>query len=385
MHQVLLHFGEISLKGKNKHEFVDVLISSIKTLARYHNIESLKIKALRNGIILTSEDSKQNLHYMLSHLYGIANYYFIETTSSQLEEILSKAEELIEEAKKRGTKTLSIQTKRSDKGFPLTSPQINKQIGDIITQQDLEVDYKNGEETLFIKIGKKETHLSLKKYKALGGLPNGSTGKALCLLSGGIDSPVAANLMMKRGMHVDYLHFHAFANNELVKQSKIQETIEKLNQYQGKAKLYTLPTSLFEMYAGNIRYNNYEVILFKHFIFHFAQILAKEQGYDAIITGDSLAQVASQTTKNITTTTTGITTPIFRPLLSYDKEEIVQKSRDFDLFDIAVKQYKDCCSLLAKKPTTSSNYEKLKILLKDCDFEEILTQSKKEMDEFKIF
>lgn len=385
MHDVLLHFGEIGIKGKNKYTFIQELVISIKKLVRKHNIGETKIKVLRDRIKLTINDSKENIDLMLSHLYGIANYYYIQTCNSDIDSILNIATKLIEEAKKDGIKSLSITTKRSDKKFPFESPQINQQIGEIMNSKGIKVDYKNGDETLFVKITKKESYLSLKRYQGLGGLPVNSTGKALCLLSGGIDSPVAANLMMKRGVHVDYLHFHALASNELVEQSKIKKTIEQLNNFQGKAKLYTLPTNVFEMYAGKIRYSNYEVILFKHFILKYAEKLAYDLGYDALITGDNLAQVASQTMKNLTTTSYGIKIPILRPLIAYDKEEIIQKAHSIKTYKLAIQEYKDCCSLLAKKPTTVSKYEKLKIILEDINFNEILEQSRREMSEISTF
>ena len=386
MYEVLLQFGEISIKGKNKFDFVRQLTINIKILARKHNISLSEILVKRDRILVKIEGSKEEIISMFKKMPGISSFYFVQTIPSNYEDIKTCVADLLSQTNfNENSFVLSIKTQRSDKSFPLTSPQINANIASFAKKKGIPVDLKFGDKTLYIKITSTKTYISFEKYVGLDGLPIRSTGKVLCLLSGGIDSPVAAYTMMKRGLHIDYLHVHALRSNQEVLNSPLKETIEQLNLYQGKAKLYTLPNHFFEFSLNSLRYKNYEVVIFKHFLLHLAQKIAQEKGYDAILTGDSLAQVASQTLDNMTTTSQGITTTLLRPLISYNKEEIITLGKNIGTYDFSIQKYKDCCSLLSKKPTTKASKEKFETVLEDINLSAIIEESKKEMEKFSIY
>lgn len=385
MEQVLLQFGEISLKGKNKYDFIKQLTINIKILSRKHKLNLKHIQVTRDRTIVSIESPREQIISMFEKLPGISSFYFVETLPSTYEDIENHVKKLLLNISSDTPFSLSIKTQRSDKSFPLTSPQINAKLATIAQSNGITVDLRNGTKTLYVKITAKKTYISFEKYKGLDGLPVRSTGKVLCLLSGGIDSPVAAFSMMRRGIHVDYLHLHALSSNKEVLNSPIKTTVDQLNAFQGKSKLYTLGSQFFEMSSASLRYKNYEVILFKYFLLQLAQDIAREKGYDAILTGDSLAQVASQTLQNMTITSQGITTTLLRPLVSYNKEEIIELAKTIGTYESSIEKYKDCCSLLSKKPITSASKEKFDIVLQDTDILAIVEQSKKEMESYSIY
>jgi len=223
------------------------------------------------------------------------------------------------------------------------------------------------------------------KIKGLGGLPIDAKKKILCLLSGGIDSPVAATQLMKRGCRVDFLHIHSFVKNEFVLKSKIKDIIGKLNNYGYKSRLFLMPYSFYELgTAGKIE-DRFELIFFKHYIFKLAEKLANHYEYDAICSGDSLNQVASQTLENLKCVSYNVNLPIFRPLLSFDKNEIIEIARKIGTYEISNIEYKDCCSISAKNPYTQCNLDKFKEKVLDkIDMDELLEKSMEEITSYMI-
>jgi len=342
------------------------------------------IKREGASFVCTFSGKKELVVKSLKHVFGIKQFLFVKTISKDLDEIQKEVRNSLRKIKESDTETVSFQTKRSDKNFPLTSPNLNEKLGEIANNEGLKVDYSNKKNIIYIKIGEKSTYVSSEKIGAHGGLPVGTAGKVLVLLSGGIDSPVAAWSLMKRGVSCDFLHIHNFRKNEDVLLSKIPKTIEMLNNYQFKSTLYVSPYNPFEFTVmGNIP-PKYELVLFKNYILNLAQEIAKKNGYLAIANGDSLAQVASQTLENINTAQYGIKLPVFRPLISSDKEDIVYIAKKIGTYDLSIKDYKDCCSLVSKNPATKTKREKLKEILGNIDLEKLLEQSLAQITKFNI-
>lgn len=214
-----------------------------------------------------------------------------------------------------------------------------------------------------------------KKYDGLSGLPVGSSGKVLVLLSGGIDSPVAAWLMMKRGCRVDYLHVHPFAKNIQAEESKMKRIADVLDNYQFTSKLHLVPYTNYEIETMGKIPQKYELVFFKHYLVRLAERFCDEHGYDAIVLGDSLGQVASQTIENIKATSLGVQHVVFRPLIGYNKEDIIQLAKQIRTYELSIEEYKDCCSILTEHPETRTKIEDFEHVLQKVDMNRLIESS----------
>lgn len=384
MHTILVNYSEIILKGKNRPYFERALKENIRKSADRTEVQLEAIKRDGASFICTFFGDKELVIKSLKYVFGIKQFLFVKTMSKELDKILEEMQNSLYKIKKSGAKTVSFNTKRSDKNFPLTSPKLNEKFGEIANNEGLKVDYSDKENIIYIKIGEKSAYISFEKINACGGLPVGTAGKVLVLLSGGIDSPVAAWSLMKRGVHCDFLHIHNFRKNEDVISSKIPETIKMLNNYQFKSTLYISPYIPFELTVMGKVPSKYELVLFKHYILRLAQEIAKKNGYLAIANGDSLAQVASQTLENINATQCNINLPVFRPLLSSDKEDIICTAKKIGTYELSIEKYKDCCSLVSKNPATRSKREKLESLLDNIYLEKLISNELSKIKTFKI-
>lgn len=375
--KILVKYNEIALKGKNKYEFENQLVENIKKSFAYFNVRFKKIEKKHFRIMIISDDEIEKIENALMHVLGIKYLSFITEIERDIEDLKEVAKEIMEEYKKNGVTTISLKTKRSDKNFKYTSVDINKILGDLAKEIGIGIDYKNSKDVIYTEITGKDFLVYSKRVECFGGLPVGSEGKAIALLSGGIDSPVAIWNVMRRGCHVDFIHFHALKDNETVKNSKMIELAKKVNSYQFGAKLHIVPYHHFDIKTMGKIYPRYETIFFKYFIMQYAQKLAKEEGYDAIITGDSMAQVASQTLKNLKLSELNNDVLILRPLITYEKQEIIDLAEKIGTFDISVQSYRDCCSLFVKNPITQGKKEKFDLCFDKIDLNEIIEETKK--------
>jgi len=386
MIKVIVKFAEISLKGKNKSEFINKLKGNIQKSANQQNLEIDSILKEHARIIINYSDKskKEEIIDSLKSVMGIKYFAFMTECEKSVEGILKIAENMIKNFKNNGVKSMSFKTKRSDKQFELNSPELNAKMGTIAIDNGINIDYKNKQDIIYTEIYEKEAYLYSEKISGQGGLPVASSGRVLCLLSGGIDSPVATYKMLKRGVTVDFLHFHTFQKNESVLETKMKSIIQKLNNYQFKASIYCVPYSFYEFTTIGKIPERFELVFFKHYIFKFAEYLAKKYDYSAVVCGDNLNQVASQTLENIKSVSYGINLPIYRPLLTYDKDEIIEIAKTIDTFDLSIEEYKDCCSMSSKNPLTQTKLEKFIEVLENSEIKELIENSFEQMERFLI-
>jgi len=382
--KVIVHYGEISLKGKNFSFFENTLLDNIRASCKKQDLELVSMKKDSKRTICDIKGSNELIIKTLRNVLGVKYFSFVEELPKDIAALKEAASIIMEELTKKGITTVRFETKRSDKSFPQTSVDVHVEYGNIANKLGLKVDYKNASDTIYTEISFKQCYMYREKILGFGGLPVGVTGKVLCLLSGGIDSPVAAWNMMKRGCRVDFLHIHSLADNKAVMDSKIAKTVEILNEYQFNSKLFVLPYSTYEILTQGLVEQKLDLVLFKHYILKLAEKIAVENKYDVIVTGDNLAQVASQTMENLVSTSHGITLPIFRPLLTYDKEEIISLAQKIGTFEISIEEYKDCCSILAKKPATKVRVETLTKALDDVDFNSLISKGLDDIESFEI-
>jgi thiamine biosynthesis protein ThiI len=384
MHTVLINYSEIILKGKNRPHFERALKENIRQSAQRLDVQIKDINREGASFVYKFDGGKKAIIKCLKNVFGIKQFLFTEEIPKELNKILEQVTYSLHAIKESGIKTVSFKTKRSDKTFPLSSPEINEQFGKIANKEGLKVDYSDKENVIYTKIGEKITFVSSEKIDGYGGLPTGTSGRILVLLSGGIDSPVAAWSLMKRGAHCDFLHIHNLRKSEDVLKTKMKKTIETLNNHQFQSTLYTTPYTPFELAVMENTPPKYELVVFKHYILKLAEQLANKYDYLAIANGDSLSQVASQTLENINTAQYDIKLPVLRPLISSNKEEIIYIAEKIGTYELSIEEYKDCCSLVAKHPATKTNRSKLKEALENIDMKKLLKESMSEMEIFKL-
>ncbi len=367
---ILIRFSEIWLKGKNRQDFISQLYKNISYAIKSQSYESFKNERDRFVIYLNNKSDLNAIAEKLKHIPGIEWFAFICIANATIESIISKGSELV------GKNPVKIVAHRAYKQHKFTSSDIVHEF--ISRQNELGITAeKNAKLSLNITVLKDTAMLYTEKIKGVGGLPVGSSGKAVILLSGGIDSPVAAFYAMKRGLEPIYLHFHAFESNDSAMNSKVPEIIRQLGYCQ-HAKAYYAPFYPFQASVLKIP-NKYELVLFKHFMYRIAERIAKNEGAKAIVTGESLGQVASQTLQNLSASQYGIKTLILRPLIAADKAEIISKARDIGTYELSIRQYRDVCSIRARNPSTAVPEKLVAKLYKDCNLSYALRKTEKLM------
>ena len=367
--KVLVHYHEIALKGKNRPFFEQQLMKNIIAASRKENI-AVSCKRDYGRILCETNAEKGIVQDVLSCVFGIQSFAFIEETSSTLSAVVQKAATFLKNVDR--SLTLKFETKRADKQLPFTSVDVNKELGAQAIALGFSLNLKHPDFVLYAELTSKKAYLYSEKILGLGGLPVGCTGKVLVLFSGGIDSAVAAWLMMKRGCQVDFLHFHTFKENKEVLDTKIMALKNRLDLFQESSRLFLVPYHTYELATLGKIPERYNLVLFKHFLLKFAEFLALQKKYLALVTGDSLAQVASQTLENIRSSSYGISLPLFRPLLTYDKQEIIDLAERIGTYKTSIKEYKDCCSIVSKNPATKVSLEKFKKILEDVSVDSLL-------------
>lgn len=281
--------------------------------------------------------------------------------------------------------SIRVETKRADKGYPLSSQRVNEIIGRALVELGCTVDLDNPERTIFIDILRDKALVSCGRIRGPGGLPVGSGGKVLSLLSGGIDSPVASWMMMKRGCSVDFLHMHTSPRKEDVLASKIIELARRVRSYApASATLFLAPYTEFYKATASVE-PSCELVVFRRFLLRLAGAIAAKHGHKGIVTGDSLGQVASQTLDNMLATDEAAGLPVFRPLVAFNKQEIVDLAEKIGTYKASILPYKDCCSLVANRhPSTSVPLEKVKRIEGEIDIQKIVEKTLAETESVEI-
>lgn len=377
MDYIVCHYHEIGIKGKNKNFFERKLLENIRAKIRPENFQW--IKRLPGRIVIKlSENGKnkiEDVQKSLLSVFGISYFGIAVSCPPKIEEIAKTALKILKQNK---GKTFKIETKRSDKKFPLTSPQVNNLVGQYIIKnlKEKKVKLKNPKITCFIEILENIVFIYVEKIKGMGGLPTTTAGNLISLISGGIDSPVASFLMQKRGAHLIFVHFHAYPYTSNASIEKVKKIVEILNQYQLYSKLYLLPLGEIQKEILLKTKPKYRVLLYRRMMLKIAQVLAKKEKAQGIVTGESLGQVASQTLENIKVIENGIDLPIFRPLIGMDKEEIIQMAKKIGTYQISILPHQDCCArFLPKHPATKADLEKIKKEEAKIDLENLIKSS----------
>lgn len=347
---ILLKYGEISLKGLNRPMFEKKLLANVaKALAPLGKFSIRKSQSTVYVEPLGDDIDMQAATERLSKVFGIVNICPAAKCQKTIEDIERTTLECLSQIDLNG-KTFKVEAKREDKQFPMNSPQLCRHMGAVILKntEGLSVDVHNPDILVQIEI-RKEAFIFTQKVSGAGGMPVGTAGRAALLLSGGIDSPVAGWMISKRGVVLDAVHFHSHPYTSDRAKEKVIELAKIMTQYTGPIRLHVVPFTDIQLDIIDKCPKNYLTIIMRRLMMRIAEKIARESGAMALITGESIGQVASQTMESLVVTDNAVDMPVFRPCIGMDKEEIVTISKKIDTYETSILPYEDCCTIFVPK------------------------------------
>lgn len=355
---ILIRYGEISLKGLNKSFFVDMLVKNIKSsLKRIHENKVERIQG--RFIVRVNEENYLEAISRLKKVFGIVSISEAYCVDKDMENIKSISLDIM--SKHQGEYTFKVESRRADKKFEMNSQELSSYIGGYILNNldNIKVDVKSPQRKLYIEIREK-AYVYNEIIPGLGGLPVGCSGIGTLMLSGGIDSPVAGYMMAKRGVSIVGVHFHSYPYTSERAKDKVIELTEILSQYTGKIKLYIVSFTDLQQELLMKCNERLTTILMRRLMMKITEKIANKEGSKALISGESLGQVASQTMESLLATNESVQLPVFRPLIGLDKQEIVDISQRIGTFDTSILPYEDCCTVFVPKhPDTRPSLKKV--------------------------
>lgn len=403
---IIIHYGEIALKGNNRWSFEEKLVDNIKKALGSLPYKSVRRISGRILVYLENNFIQEDFKKALGFVFGVTSFSFAWEVEADLEKINKTLEEFLRlslPATEGGKATLLINKKardcfvgvttssrndkikesltfrisvrRSDKKFPMTSEEMNRRIGEYVlekTDLGLKVKLVDPDINCFIEIVEGKALIYLDKIPAQGGMPAGVNGKVLSMISSGFDSPVASWQLMKRGAEVIFVHFHSFPRTSRASIDNVKNIIKILNKYQFGSTLYLVPFFEIQKEILTKAPQDYRIILYRRMMFRIAEQIARENKARALVTGESLGQVASQTLENIEVINSVVRISIFRPLIGTDKIDIMNMAQKIGTYDISKLPYEDCCSLFVPKhPKTKAGIDEVEFIEKDFDIEKM--------------
>lgn len=349
---ILLKNGELALKGLNRHTFENQLVKNMKQ--RLHDLGKIRYVQSQSTIMVEPVDERVDLDEAfrrLKKIFGIAGLSRCAAVEKDMAAILPAACEYLRD-ELLFAKTFKVEAKRSDKKFPFNSPQICMELGGVILENypHLKVDVHNPDLIVNVEVRDHYAYIHGNQHKGAGGMPVGSAGQAAILISGGIDSPVAAWMMAKRGLRLYAIHFASPPYTSQRAEMKVHSLLRQVSKYSGDIPLCVVPfTHIQEEIKDNCPEDLFTIIM-RRFMMRCAEKIAKDQGCGALITGESVGQVASQTMQAIACTEAVVEElPLFRPLIGMDKDEVIEISRKIDTFETSILPYEDCCTVFTPK------------------------------------
>ncbi|MBQ4644977.1 MAG: tRNA 4-thiouridine(8) synthase ThiI [Clostridia bacterium] len=348
---ILIKNGELALKGLNRSTFEDILIKNIrKRIKPLGEFEYRKEQSTISVIPVDDYIDMDEVSDRISRVFGIAAYSRALQVEKDMSVILDNAPDYLAEQLKEA-KTFKVEGKRSDKKFPLKSPEISAEVGGAILSKfpHLKVDVKNPDILVTIEIREKFAFIRGNQTKGAGGMPTGTAGKSAILISGGIDSPVAAYMMAKRGLVLNAIHFASPPYTSPQSEEKVHNLLRKVSRYSGNICLFTVGFTEIQEEIRDKCPEELFTLIMRRFMMRISQRIAEREECKALITGESLGQVASQTLNALACTDAVVEMPVFRPLIGLDKDEIIKVSRKIDTFNISIEPYEDCCTVFTPK------------------------------------
>lgn len=348
---ILIKDGELSLKGLNRRSFEDKMVATIRR--RLKSLGKVTVERSQSTIYIKPQDDDFDFTEALDRMgriFGIAAFSRACVCEKDMNDILAKAPEYLADTM-RNIKTFKVEAKRADKSFPLKSPEICREVGGALLTAfpHLKVDVHNPDEVITVEVRDYAAYIRGGQIKGAGGLPVGTAGRAQVLISGGIDSPVAAYTMAKRGLVLNAIHFASPPYTSVRAEQKVKDLLSKVARYSGVIKLAVVPFTEIQEEIGKYCPEDYFTLIMRRMMMRIACRVSEADGCLGLVTGESLGQVASQTLPAIASTDEVCNMPVLRPLIGMDKEEIIAISQKIDAFDISILPYEDCCTVFTPK------------------------------------
>ena len=376
---VLIRYGELTTKGKNRKDFIRKLDNNIRGILRGFDGLEYRRTYDRFYIKLNGADADA-VKEKLQKVFGISSFSFTERVPSDLEAIKSRCLEIASES---GKHTFKVITRRHDKAFPLNSDGINRAVaGTILQNTDMKVDVHHPELELRVEVHSGETYLMSEKIRGAGGYPTGINGKVLLMLSGGIDSPVAAYELMKRGLDVEAVHFASPPYTSENAKQKVLDLASMMSEYnQGRMRVHMVNFTALQLEIYKAAGDPYAITLMRRMMVRLAERISQESGCLAIGTGESLGQVASQTLESIACINSVISIPVLRPLICMDKVEIIDLARRIGTYETSILPYEDCCTIFdPKNPVTKPTKKKAESYEARFAYDKMIAQAAEEAE-----
>ena len=385
---ILVKLGEIILKGLNRRSFEQKLMANMRRkIAPYGNFS---VYCLQSTVYVEAKDEEADVgaaFEALKKVFGIITLTRAATCEKDKDAITALAKEYLKEDLEKAA-SFKVESKRSDKSFPLTSIELSQYVGGELSEAfpDIKVEMHDPELTVFIEVRDKAAYVHSSPVKGAGGMPVGSNGKAVSLLSGGIDSPVSTYMIAKRGVKVIPVHFFSFPYTSEAAKEKVLELAHILEDYCGKLTVEIVPFTRIQEEIRDKCPEEYFTLIMRRFMMRIAERIANNYGAKAIVTGENLGQVASQTMEAMASTQSVISMPVLQPLIGMDKEEIIALARKLGTFDTSVLPYEDCCTVFTPRhPRTHPNIEDVEKAESALDVEALVEEALAGIEKAELF
>lgn len=372
---ILIRYGELGLKGKNIKQFILQLQRNVQdALQAFPNVKVTRSQG-RMFVLLNGEEPTPVLE-ACQKIFGI--YSLSPALRVENEEEAIKAGALFALTHHKTASTFKVAVRRANKRFPIPSQEMNPLLGAHLLKntEGYKVDVHEPDVEIKVEIREKATYITSTVYPGAGGLPVGTAGKAMLLLSGGIDSPVAGHLMMKRGIQLEMIHFHSPPFTSERAKQKVLDLTEKLTHFGGEINVHLVPFTALQQEIFKMIPERYAMTVMRRVMLRISEQLCEKLGIQAVVTGESLGQVASQTLASMHTINEVTNLPVLRPLVSFDKEEIIHHSKKIDTYDISIRPFEDCCTIFVpKSPATNPKRSSVNEYESQVDFTAFMTEA----------
>jgi thiamine biosynthesis protein ThiI len=347
MTSIVVHYQEIALKGKNRPWFLSRLARNLRSAVADLDVKAVRQLMGRIEVVLGPDVTREDVGERIRRTFGVANFSYAARTELNLDTL---ANSVLRDLQNRTCESFRVSVRRADKRFPMTSPEVEREVGGRIkAARGWKVDLENADLVIHVELLSDEAFYFFGKERGPGGLPIGTAGRVVCLLSGGIDSPVAAHRMMKRGCTVTFVHFHSYPILSRASQDKARELVTLLTRWQRRSRLYLVPFGDIQQQVVLAVPAPMRVVVYRRLMMRIAEQIARVRHAKALVTGEVVGQVASQTLENLAVIGAVAALPVFRPLIGMDKEEITAEAIKLGSYPISIVPDQDCCTLFTPR------------------------------------
>ncbi|WP_019413903.1 tRNA uracil 4-sulfurtransferase ThiI [Paenisporosarcina sp. TG20] len=380
--EILVRYGELSTKGRNRNAFTGRLRDNIKYA--FADLPKFQIITERDRMFIrpNEKETMDQIIDRLPRIFGIQSFSPVASCSLELEDIRETALKVMKSLD-RADKTFKVTVKRSYKPFEMSTNELQEYVGSYVLSSfpEIKVQMKKPDIDLRIEVRREAVYMTAQIIPGAGGLPIGSNGKSLLMLSGGIDSPVAGYQMLKRGVRLDAIHFYSPPFTSELSKEKVMDLSDKLSRFGASVKLHIIPFTAIQQEIQKQIPDNVSMTTTRRMMLRIADLVREETKALAIITGESLGQVASQTLESLTAINAVTNTPVLRPLISYDKLDIIEFAQEIDTYEVSIRPYEDCCTIFtSSSPKTKPKLEKVEFYESFKTFDEMITQAVNERE-----